>query len=596
MTNKQIDLTLEQVETIKDMSVKLNVVSVYDLDVYTSMELYYKLANKVNEIINELWRFETTLSKELIEQNKELEFLLNEGLVIEVSKKVISLIDDGTISNLINNKIFKGLDEKISVLDSKLENNTININTLNSNSPYINILKCGAKLDGVTDDSSALLLATEYNKPIYIPQGNMYIGKPVVIENKDSFEIYGLKNSIISVKSNIEGILIQNSQNIKIHDLYFDCSNQNGLTHANNQMIRILNCDNVRIYDNELYNGSMGLKLDTINMLDYNNNKHTNFTGWGVVFSNIKNGNIYNNLSHDNGYDGLKGSGTFESVNVYNNTCYNNTSDGFDFAGHSCKKLRVYNNNFYNNGIDGIEIKTLNRETYPLPCGVNPVFQEIEVYDNLLSDNKQSQINIANTNSDTITSKNILVKNNNIKTFETYSVNKHGIRIASIISESNEDFIIENNTMDVKGCNKGIRCISSKNMKIRNNYVCTRGAGIETENQNSITVSGILIEHNNIKSTDGTCVNIKSDSHNTIVRFNTCLSPSTQYRVNDSGSDSIIYSNYVNVNISDISELPRGTKGDIVYSSDMSISGCQGWVKTQNGTTVSQWKQFGVIV
>lgn len=118
MTNKQIDLTLEQVETIKDMCVKLNVVSVYDLDVYTSMELYYKLANKVNEIINELWRFETTLSKELIEQNKELEFLLNEGLVIEVSKKVISLIDDGTISNLINNKIFKGLEEKISVLNS----------------------------------------------------------------------------------------------------------------------------------------------------------------------------------------------------------------------------------------------------------------------------------------------------------------------------------------------------------------------------------------------------------------------------------------------------------------------------------------------
>lgn len=537
---------------------------------------------------------ESTTKRQVKLEETQKQLIINAG---NSNAEVVAgrVKEDGTSFDTIGDRMADS-EGKISVLNSELDNNKIYINKLNNNLPYVNILECGAKLDGVTDDSSAFLLAIEYNKPIYIPQGNMYIGTPVVIKNKDSIEIYGLKNSVISVKPNIEGILIQNSQNIKIHDLYFDCSNQHGLTHADNQMIKILKCDNVRIYNNEFFNGSMGIRLDSINILDYNSNKHTNFSGWGVSFSNIKNGNIYNNLSYDNGYDGLKGSGTFETVNVYNNTCYNNASDGFDFAGHSCKKLRVYNNNFYNNGIDGIEIKTLNRETYPLPDGIDPVFQELEVSDNILTDNTQSQINIANTNSDTITSKNILVKNNNIKTFESYSVNKHGIRISNIISESSEDCIIENNTMDIKGCNRGIRCISSKNMKIRNNYVCTRGAGIETENQNSITVSGVLIENNNIKSTDGVCINIKADSYSTIVRFNTCLSHSTQYRVNDSGSDSIIYSNYANVNITDISELPRGSKGDIVYSSDMLISRCQGWVKTQTGTTVSHWKQFGVIV
>lgn len=118
MTNKKIDLTVEQVEKIKDMCVKLNVVSVYDLDVYTSMELYYKLANKVNEIINELWRFESTLSNELIQQNKELEILLNEGLVIEVSKKVLELTENGVIENLINREIFNDLNMKINHLEN----------------------------------------------------------------------------------------------------------------------------------------------------------------------------------------------------------------------------------------------------------------------------------------------------------------------------------------------------------------------------------------------------------------------------------------------------------------------------------------------
>ena len=550
-------------------------------DLSSIKELYRKL-KEMEEKISQIKYIDNTLAKKLKKEYEKLKrIILDENIQLQLDNK----IDEFNIK----------LTNDIELINSQMDTNTNNISTLNSNLPYINILKCGAKLDGVNDDSSALLLAVEYNKPIYIPQGNMYIATPVVIENKNNIEIYGTKNSIISVKSNIEGILIQNSQNIKIHDLYFDCSNQNGLTHADNQMIKIYKCNNVRVYNNKFYNGSMGIKFDSVNILDYNNNEHTKFTGWGVGFSNIKNGDIYNNLSYNNSYDGLKGSGTFENVNVYNNTCYNNTSDGFDFAGHSCKKLRVYNNNFYNNGIDGIEIKTLNRETYPLPDGIDPVFQEIEVYNNVLTDNTQSQINIANTNSDTITSKNILVKNNNIKTFESYSANKHGIRIASVISESSEDCIVENNTMNIKGCNRGIRCISSKNMEIRNNYICVRGAGVETENQGSQIVSGILIENNNIKSSDGNCINIKSDSYSTIVRFNMCLSPSTQYRINDNGTESIVYSNYANVNITNISELPRGTKGDIVYSSDMLISGCQGWVKTQTGTTVSHWKQFDVI-
>lgn len=109
------------IQNIEELRKSLNEISVYDLDVYTSMELYYKIANKLNEVINELSRFEGVVSDEVIKQNKELLYLLDEGLNLEVVKKINNMINDGTMEVIINNNLFKSFNNSLEKFESDLE-------------------------------------------------------------------------------------------------------------------------------------------------------------------------------------------------------------------------------------------------------------------------------------------------------------------------------------------------------------------------------------------------------------------------------------------------------------------------------------------
>ena len=77
------------IDSVNNLKVALNEISVYDFDVYTSMELYYKIAENFNKVIKELNRFEDVISEEVVKQNEKLLYLLGEGFNQEVIKKQI---------------------------------------------------------------------------------------------------------------------------------------------------------------------------------------------------------------------------------------------------------------------------------------------------------------------------------------------------------------------------------------------------------------------------------------------------------------------------------------------------------------------------
>ena len=87
------------IENVKDLKIALNELTVHDLSVYSMVELYYKVAHKLNEVINELSRFEGVLSDEVIKQNEKLIYLLGEGLEIEVVKEIDNLIKKASLKN-----------------------------------------------------------------------------------------------------------------------------------------------------------------------------------------------------------------------------------------------------------------------------------------------------------------------------------------------------------------------------------------------------------------------------------------------------------------------------------------------------------------
>lgn len=91
----------------------INEISVYDLNSYTSIELYYKIANKVNEIIKELSRHEILVSDEIIKQNNALQEMLDVGLHDEVVNKINDMVNDGTMDLIINQNVFGKLNSEI---------------------------------------------------------------------------------------------------------------------------------------------------------------------------------------------------------------------------------------------------------------------------------------------------------------------------------------------------------------------------------------------------------------------------------------------------------------------------------------------------
>ena len=114
----------------------INEISVYDFNSYTSIELYYKIANKVNEIIKELERHEILVSDEIIKQNNALQEMLDNGLHNEVINKINDMVNDGTMDLIINQNVLRELNsqirEKVTVFNTAsdmLNNTTLELNS-----------------------------------------------------------------------------------------------------------------------------------------------------------------------------------------------------------------------------------------------------------------------------------------------------------------------------------------------------------------------------------------------------------------------------------------------------------------------------------
>ena len=86
---------------------------VYDLEDYTQLEINSKLIQKMDEVIencNSAFEF--------------VEWLKEQGVPDEVQTIIDTMLEDGTLENLINKNLFNGLNTKIDEINSQMDNNT----------------------------------------------------------------------------------------------------------------------------------------------------------------------------------------------------------------------------------------------------------------------------------------------------------------------------------------------------------------------------------------------------------------------------------------------------------------------------------------
>lgn len=116
-------------EKIQNLAVSLQLVTVEDMRKHSLPQLVTMIANKLNELMNEVHRFETEVIEMVETQNENIQYLLGEGLHLEVATVFEGWMEDGTFDTLINqsalNQVNDRIDETNAQLSEKLDKNSI---------------------------------------------------------------------------------------------------------------------------------------------------------------------------------------------------------------------------------------------------------------------------------------------------------------------------------------------------------------------------------------------------------------------------------------------------------------------------------------
>ena len=276
------ELSEKLITSVEDLRKSISQISVYDFNIYTSMELYYKIANRLNEVIKLFNQFGLSVSEELVKQNECLQYLLNDGLIEEVGKKIIELVNNGTMETIINVNLFNSLDTKINNTINQLENyksrNVVLISiedykqyaTGNDYSNALNYI-----INNVVDntnrfiinfvDGKEYIINSKINKKYVTLKGNSIINGKIEI-GLDNFsgmnwydtfmhcEILGLKfiaqGSYDNCLNNIDyGIVLRNARSVLIKDCYFSnmkfpilLASRDTFLKQHNNRIRVIDC------------------------------------------------------------------------------------------------------------------------------------------------------------------------------------------------------------------------------------------------------------------------------------------------------------------------------------------------------------------
>lgn len=131
-------------KNIRELAKRMGLITVENMCQYTITQLVVMVANKVNELVDEVWRFETDVQEILKTQNENIQYLLGEGLHLEVATVFERWVEDGTFDTLINQTALKKVNDRIDETNAQLSNISLTPEMF------------GAKGDGITDDTDAI--------------------------------------------------------------------------------------------------------------------------------------------------------------------------------------------------------------------------------------------------------------------------------------------------------------------------------------------------------------------------------------------------------------------------------------------------------
>lgn len=201
-----MNIDVKKIKQIEDLAINLGVVSVYDLDTYSVLELVYMIAEKVNEIIKEMLRFETDITNNLVAIITRLEKLLTEELASGIVDQLTKWLDDGTLGDIINNTLFQEINNRLSACEN-------NIKILQNSLATFNIADFNhVDGDNITETIKLIMSIAKEEDIIYIPSGTYIINEPIELLSNMTLKGKSYRKSIL--KGVNSGCLTINGESI----------------------------------------------------------------------------------------------------------------------------------------------------------------------------------------------------------------------------------------------------------------------------------------------------------------------------------------------------------------------------------------------
>lgn len=565
---------IKEIESLKN---SIEEISVYNLDVYSSLELYYNIAKKLNEIIRELSRFEGLISNEIINQNEKLTYLLDKGLKVAVVNQLQTWFDNGVLQNIINVGIFNELNDNINNI-SKVATKDLkkSFNDINDGETLV-----------ISGDFTVDQIAIRNKKNVTLKFKGT-ISQKVTVKDDYSYD-HALSNQPLFVIENCENIIIEDYKALPQYEgIYINNSSatiRGGKIDGQHKStfnafhvyskkdviidgVTIENCGVMPVWNgsvNPYAMGGHGFHLSVSEHITIQNCVARNNAMNGIFLFACSNITLTNNLCERNGMSGIQiafGGDYCTNYKVINNTCLDNFSDGLDINNGTDTTHRInaviQGNIFKNNGFmgqyvtqDGSGVATLVNVTDVTIIGnecYNPARSGLYIRkcSNInISSNIIEKINNVSENVYLENCKDMIITGNKFSSVgegvKFYGNNKN-IRIVNntIIADSSlvlpneiglDNVVVENNYMELK---TSINCqvdlinniivnktsivdsiyIAKDNCKIINNKITGGYRAIHCFNRNNCQIK------NNIIDTNGISILIRGTSSNNIISEN----------------------------------------------------------------------------
>lgn len=155
-------------DKINNIGLSRLLTSVYDFEGFTEQEVWCRIAQKINIIIEHFNYLDKKIENEKENNKAKFDYLLGEGLTETVAKIILEKISDGTIGELINETLLKDINDKVEEKAKKGSNVKI---IAKENGDYVLPSLCVAQGgDTLENPLTMLLYPGTYEDQVYIKQ------------------------------------------------------------------------------------------------------------------------------------------------------------------------------------------------------------------------------------------------------------------------------------------------------------------------------------------------------------------------------------------------------------------------------------------